>query len=91
MRTVNRLPKQLRYGAVLEQELSEKYGEMIDLAQVYVALQRLVDKGFITGQEAPTPTGYKHKVVVYSITPAGREALRHARSFYEMLAEPDPR
>lgn len=91
MCTLDRLPQKLRYGAVLEKELSQQYGELIDLAQVYVGLQRLRDKKLITeGKEQLAASGTKHTVFVYSITPAGREALAHAASFYRMLAQAAP-
>lgn len=90
MCTLHGLPKDHCYGSVLEHHLSDQYGEMIDLAQVYVALQRLVEKKLITGTEQTAPTGYKHSVVVYTITPLGREALAYAARFYKMLAEAAP-
>lgn len=89
--TINKLPRELRYGAILEKDLSEQYGGMIDLAQIYVGLQRLVEKKFITeGKEQQAPTGTKHTVIVYDITKAGREALTYAANFYKMLAKAAP-
>lgn len=91
MCTLMRLPAKQCYGAVLEQDLSEQYGEMIDLAQVYVSLQRLAEKEFIIGNDQKAPTGYNHTVVVYRITASGREALAAAARFYKMLAAAAPR
>lgn len=92
MCTLYQLPLEHRYGAVLERHLSDQYGELIDLAQVYVALQRLAkeDKGFIKGTEVTAPTGYNHSVIVYEITDRGKEALAHAALFYKMLAAAAP-
>jgi DNA-binding PadR family transcriptional regulator len=90
MCTLTGLPKEHCYGSVLEHHLSDQYGEMIDLAQVYVSLQRLVEKGFIVGTEQTAPTGFKHTVVVYTVTAKGREALTHAAHFYKMLAAAAP-
>ncbi|MGE3918975.1 MAG: PadR family transcriptional regulator [Hyphomicrobiaceae bacterium] len=84
-----KLPKEERYGAIIERELTDQFNETIDLAQVYVALQRLVDKKLIDGKETQAPTG-NHQVVVYTLKPLGREALRHAAAFYKMLAEAAP-
>ena len=90
MSTLSRLPKEHCYGAVLEQQLSEKYNEVIDLAQVYVALQRLAKAQFVKGKDQIAPTGHNHPVVVYTITPQGWEALEHATQFYKMLAADAP-
>ncbi len=90
MCTLSRLPKAHSYGAVLEQQLSEQYHELIDLAQVYVALGRLEGKDFIVGSDQMAPTGFKHTVTVYTITAEGRAALKHAARFYKMLAAAAP-
>ena len=90
MATLAKLPKEHCYGAVLERVLSDQYGELIDLAQVYVTLVRLRERGLLSDKQQLAPTGTQHTVTVYAVTPAGREALAHAASFYKMLAEAAP-
>lgn len=90
MCVLHRLPKRQRYGAILEQELSNHYRELIDLAQVYVALQRLVEKKLLESEMSKPITGTNHNVVVYTLTPAGRKELEQAARFYRMLADAGP-
>lgn len=82
---LNRLPESYCYGTFIERVLSDKYNEVIDIAQVFVTLERLVKKGYIKSKKIKSPLGRNQMVKVYTMTTVGRVAFNEACSFYKMV------
>ena len=76
------------YGASIQAEIESRSERPTPFGSVYVTLERLAKKGFVTfwiGEPRPVQGGRSRKHV--RITPAGRRALREsARSLDRMLA-----
>ena len=68
--------KDCAYGANIAKSLSDQLKRNVALAQVYIALQRLQEKGFVTSQfSASTPVRGGRARRVYSVEPRGLQAL----------------
>ena len=85
MRSIHKLPPRQCYGLKIEEHISEHLGELVDLAQCYVTLKRLQAKRLIVGKQAPAPSGTAHKVTLYRLTAAGKEAIAAATIFYRLV------
>ncbi len=90
MSTIERLQPEHRYGAEIDRILNEKFGELTDVTATYVTLLRLVGKGYLKGKDVLAPTGFKHVVTTYTLTPDGKAALQLASDYYKMLAAYSP-
>ena len=75
------------YGASIQAEIESRSQRPTPFGSVYVTLERLAKKGFVTfwvGEPRPVQGGRARKHV--RITPAGRRALREsARALGRML------
>jgi PadR family transcriptional regulator, regulatory protein PadR len=79
------LSKKPMHGEGIAQEIKERRGEKPKAGTLYPALKDMSSRGLITREK-------KGKIITYSITTRGREALRHAmkyfvRSFGDILAK----
>jgi len=85
MRTIQKLPPRQCYGLRIEEDIAQRLKQVPDLAKIYVTLKRLQARHLIIGTKAPTPNGTKHKVMLYRVTKAGKQALDEAAPFYRAL------
>ena len=58
---------------------------LVDNGSLYPALQRLLQRGWLTGQWKTSPAGRRARY--YRLTPAGRRQLIAARSKWERFVE----
>jgi PadR family transcriptional regulator PadR len=72
---VHRL-QQSAYGAEVWREVAKRLGHEPALAQVYIALRRLEDKGWLTSTESP-PTSQRggRRKKIYHLSPTGIKVL----------------
>jgi DNA-binding PadR family transcriptional regulator len=76
------------YGVTVRDAIDEFTGRDVIVGQVYVALERLEDKGLLRSRVAkpqPTPGGRARRL--FTITPAGRRALDSSRRMFERMAD----
>jgi DNA-binding PadR family transcriptional regulator len=89
MKTVMRLSKvghDQAYGLNISEHITNELHAIVDLAQVYVVLKRLEQKrGYLSKRTMPAPSGSGHEVIVYTVTPAGADAMATAGAFYQHL------
>ena len=65
------------YGMSIRKELEERAGRTVSRSALYITLERLIGKGYLTarmGDPSPERGGKAKRYFV--ITPAGREALK---------------
>ncbi|MEM7417596.1 MAG: PadR family transcriptional regulator [Gemmatimonadota bacterium] len=75
------------YGAAIFEELEHRTDRDTSPGAVYVTLRRLEAKGMIKGTAGqPTPERGGRAKKVYSIQPAGLDALRSARREWDAMA-----
>jgi PadR family transcriptional regulator, regulatory protein PadR len=67
----------------LERQSGEEF--VVDNGSLYPALQRLLQRGWITGQWKTSPNGRRARY--YRLTPAGRKQLASATSHWQRFAE----
>lgn len=84
---LRKLPPAHRYGAAIEEHLSARIKQLVDLAQVYVTLKRLEGKQLIAAKEMPAPSGSAHTVVCYTITAKGNHAFTEAIPLYRQVGK----
>ncbi len=76
------------YGAAIFDELAERTDRETSPGAVYVTLRRLEAKGMIRGAKgASTPERGGRAKKVYSIEPAGLQALQLARREWDAMAD----
>jgi len=63
------------YGEALSEELTKLFGRHVSAAQVYVALNRMKERGLLVEGEAQKTGSKGRPRKKYSISPAGAEAL----------------
>jgi PadR family transcriptional regulator PadR len=67
------------YGARIRDEIEERAGRPVSIGALYATLHRLEDKGLIRSHEAEPEPGQRGRARKYcTLTPSGREALRHS-------------
>lgn len=69
------LAKKDMHGDSIAEEIKKRRGEKPKAGTLYPALKDLSEKGMITGRRSG-------KLVVYSLTKDGKEALGEARSYF---------
>ena len=67
----------------LERQSGDEF--LVDNGSLYPALQRLLQRGWITGQWKTSPNGRRAKY--YRLTPAGRKQLLAATSQWQRFVE----
>ena len=67
----------------LERQSGDEF--LVDNGSLYPALQRLLQRGWITGQWKTSPNGRRAKY--YRLTPAGRKQLLAATSRWQRFVE----
>lgn len=82
---LNRLGSDQAYGLNIDEHLTNELRAIVDLAQVYVVCKRLENRGFVSKKTMVAPSGSGHDVIVYTVTPAGAEAMATAGLFYQHL------
>jgi len=69
------LSKKPMHGDHLAEEIGKKRGEKPKAGTIYPALKDLKSKGLIKGEK-------KGKIIVYSLTPDGKKAVKYAREYF---------
>lgn len=72
------------YGMQVRRELEEVTNRDVTVGSVYITLDRLEAKGFVTSARA-APRGESASRRVFSITPRGAQALAETRAMRERL------
>jgi DNA-binding PadR family transcriptional regulator len=68
------------YGISVMQEVKSRANRSISLSTAHVVLKRLEKKGFLSSRyEQPTEKREGRKKLLYTVTPAGQEALNAVR------------
>lgn len=76
------------YGAAIFDELAARTDRDSSPGAVYVALRRLETKGMVRSRSGePTPERGGRAKKIYSMEPAGLEALREARREWNAMAD----
>ena len=79
------------YGVSIRRELEKALRRSVSFGAVYTTLDRLVAKGLLsTWSGDPTPQRGGRAKKYFSIEPAGRKALAHARKTSEAIWRLDP-
>ena len=74
------------YGVAIRDKIAELSGKEIVYGTLYNSLEYLIRKGFVRSAKGdPTPERGGKRKTVYSITPAGKNALMNTRSLREKL------
>jgi DNA-binding PadR family transcriptional regulator len=69
------------YGVSVTDEINGQAGRPVHLSAVHTALYRLEEKGLLrSGLGGATPSRGGRRKRLYGVTPAGRHALREART-----------
>ena len=69
------LSKRPMHGDEIAEEIGKRRGEKPKAGTIYPALKHLKTKKLITGRK-------KGKMIVYSLTPAGKKAVKTARDYF---------
>jgi len=69
------LSKKPMHGEQIAEEIAKRRGEKPKAGTIYPALKNLKKKGLIKGRK-------KGKIIVYSLTPKGKKAVKHAREYF---------
>ncbi len=65
------------YGMSIRKELEERAGRTVSRSALYITVERLVRKGYLTARMGdPSPKRGGRAKRYFAITPAGREALK---------------
>ena len=68
------------YGAPIQEEIEQRAGLLRTISSIYVTLVRLQDKGLVTSELGdPTPVRGGKAKRIFTVTPAGSEALGKSR------------
>jgi transcriptional regulator len=75
------------HGYAIAQHIGRLSQDVLRVEQgsLYPALERLLNKGWVTSKWGPTPTGRQARY--YTITAAGRKQLGEKRSEYDRIAQ----
>ena len=74
------------FGINIRKEMQQVTGKRYSVGGIYVPLDRLVGRGWLTTEEArPTPARRGRPRRLYKITPEGLAMLREARAMQEGL------
>ena len=74
------------FGLSIREEVEAITGKRYSVGGIYVPLDRLVRKGFLTTEEGkPTPERMGRPRRLYRITPDGLAMLREARRVHEAM------
>lgn len=76
------LPERHRYGARIDEYVTERAADPYELANLYIILKRLKKAGLVTCRAHASPRSPTHKVVGYTLTAQGRTALATAATVY---------
>ena len=80
------------YGVTINQEVSEKAKKKYSMGALYFSLDQLHKKGLVTKDiGSPSPERGGRSKIFYQLTPAGEEALQHARQMQESLWDGVPK
>ena len=83
--------KENAYGVTIIKEVFERTGKKLKFGGLWVSLDILSKKGFISKAIAdPTPQRGGRSKIYYKLTAAGLEALRETRHFQDSLWEGIP-
>lgn len=68
------------YGATVQRELEETAGRSVAISTVYVTMERLERKGFVSSRLGdPTPVRGGRAKRIYAVTADGLQALKSSR------------
>lgn len=74
------------YGRSLHSELEKRLGKSVPTGQIYIALGRLEQKGYVTSKIGePTPVRGGRAKKFYSLSGAGEEAFQSERNGLDNL------
>jgi transcriptional regulator len=75
------------HGYAIAQHIGRLSEDVLKVEQgsLYPALERLLNKGWVTSKWGPTPTGRQARY--YTITAAGRKQLGEKQSEYDRIAQ----
>jgi PadR family transcriptional regulator PadR len=74
------------YGRRLHPELEKRLGKSVPTGQIYVALARLEEKGYVASNlAAPTPVRGGRSRRIYELTGAGEQAFQSERDSFGRL------
>jgi PadR family transcriptional regulator PadR len=74
------------YGRSIRDELESQAGRMVSRSVAYITLERMAEKGYLVASMGdPTPRRGGKAKRFYSLSPAGKEALRESgRAFMRL-------
>ncbi len=76
------------YAVPVHTQVERNYGQAVNIASIYSALNRLEEKRYVTWRAAdPTPQRGNKPKRYYSIAPAGEEALRQSAATAQRFLE----
>lgn len=79
------------YGLAVRDRMQECTGKALSVGAVYVPLERLARKGFLSTRESdPTPERGGRRTRYYELTAKGVSALRHVRAVTERAWQTTP-
>jgi len=83
------------YGLAIRRDVAERIGREYSVGAIYTTLERLQAKGLLTSRStAPTPTRGGRSRRLFTVTTAGRRAIRDAQqmtaSVWSGIAKPLP-
>lgn len=76
------------YGVTMRREIEDRTGRVVTIGAIYPTMDRLERKGLVTSRRGE-PTGQRggRSRRYFELTPAGREALAHARATFRAMWE----
>lgn len=84
-------PEAEAYGASIRREIEERAGRPVSIGAVYATLGRMEDRGLLEHEITdPLPVRGGRSRKVYTLTEAGREALRTSTSMLSRMMEGVP-
>jgi DNA-binding PadR family transcriptional regulator len=76
------------YGMTIRQEIERRIGRAVSIGQIYSALNRLENKGFISSMVSdPTPVRGGRAKRYFKAEPLGVDVLRRARTVLSLMWE----
>jgi len=76
------------YGVTIRQEIERRIGRAVSIGQIYSALNRLENKGFISSMVSdPTPVRGGRAKRYFKAEPLGVDVLRRARTVLSLMWE----
>lgn len=77
------------YGRTIHREMEERTGRSVSIGSVYVVLERLETKGYVSSSSGPpTPARGGRSKRLFVVTGSGRSALDQSRAAIAALAPP---